>query len=292
MSKLDELTKQVLAQQEQREPIKLFGTEGFLGTRMTTPQAITEEPPLNRLTREALQAGPRAILSTALTIAPEKVRESIGEIKPEEEFGKIGKVLLGERPIKPIETEIAETELALKPKLGEAALPAAFAIGFGGTLLDLALPGGKASFLKQLAKTTDKNAVKGLLLKGVKDITESEADNLAVKLAPITDTKLIEKELGLFAQTKAELAEKALPKPKEVSTPILEAKAPPGAEKAAKEGVVAPELESIIQEANKKIGEIANFEQKIKDFHLGKWGDNLTEEQRVLKAKELNHLPD
>ena len=169
MSKLDELTKQVLAQQEQREPIKLFGTEGFLGTRMTTPQAITEEPPLNRLTREALQATPRAIFSTALTVAPEKVRESIGEIRPEE-FGKTGKILLGERPIKPIEAEIAETEIELKPRFGKAALPAAFAIGFGGTLLDLALPGGKASFLKQLAKTTDKNAVKGLLLKGVKDI--------------------------------------------------------------------------------------------------------------------------
>ena len=74
MSKLDELTKQTLSKELSSEPIKLFGTEGLLGTQTTTLQAVTEEPPLNRLTREALQATPRAILSTALTIAPEKVR--------------------------------------------------------------------------------------------------------------------------------------------------------------------------------------------------------------------------
>lgn len=209
MSKLDELTNQALTSKEAPPiPIKLSGMERFLGAgfQTTTPQVLAEEDPLTRLTREALQAMPRAILSTALTVAPKKVKESLGEIKPEE-LGETGRFFLGERPIRPIEREIAETELGLKEPLGKFALPAAFAIGFGGTLIDIAIPGGKASFLKQLAKTTDKDAMKGLLMKGIKDISESEAGNLAVKLAPITDAKLIEKELNLFKSVKETIPE-------------------------------------------------------------------------------------
>ena len=45
------------------------------------------------------QSVPRAILSTALTAAPKKVKEQIGSIKPEEDFGTVGKMFLGDEEI-------------------------------------------------------------------------------------------------------------------------------------------------------------------------------------------------
>src|SRR3990167_4074720 len=54
------------------------------------------------------RAIPRSILSTALTLAPSKVRESIGQIIPEEDMGRIGEILLGQDAIGTIPIEGAK----------------------------------------------------------------------------------------------------------------------------------------------------------------------------------------
>src|SRR3990167_3380719 len=69
------------------------------------------------------------------------------------------------------------------------------------------------NIVDDLAKITSKVETKGLLLKGLKDISEKEADNLAVKLAPITDKKIIKQELENFVAQKPipyKLTEKAV----------------------------------------------------------------------------------
>src|SRR3990167_1411726 len=74
-----------------------------------------------------------------------------------------------------------------------------------GFLSELLLPpyGPKgANIVDDLAKITSKLETKGVLLKGIKEISEKEADDLAVKLAPITDKKLIQAELNAFAESK------------------------------------------------------------------------------------------
>src|SRR3990167_8736145 len=79
-----------------------------------------------------------------------------------------------------------------------------------GFLSELLLPpyGPKgANIVDDLAKITSKLETKGVLLKGIKEISEKEADDLAVKLAPITDKKIIRQELDTFAKSKAEIAQ-------------------------------------------------------------------------------------
>jgi len=79
-----------------------------------------------------------------------------------------------------------------------------------GLIGEILLPpyfGKAANFVDDLAKINSKSATKNLLIKGVKNISESEADTLASKLAPITDKKVIQTELDTFAKSKADLAQ-------------------------------------------------------------------------------------
>src|SRR3990167_1148482 len=74
-----------------------------------------------------------------------------------------------------------------------------------GLIDEILLPpyfGKAANFADDLAKITSKSATKNLLVKGVKEISEKEADMLATKLASITDKKLIQTELDAFAKSK------------------------------------------------------------------------------------------
>src|SRR3990167_1153023 len=80
------------------------------------------------------------------------------------------------------------------------------AVGLIGEVLLPPYFGKAANFADDLAKITSKSATKNLLVKGVKDISEKEADTLASKLAPITDKKVIQTTLDTFAKSKAEIA--------------------------------------------------------------------------------------
>lgn len=59
-----------------------------------------------------------------------------------------------------------------------------------------------ANIVDDLAKTASKPRVKGILLSGIKEITEDEAENLAVKLAKVDDPSLVQKELENFVNKK------------------------------------------------------------------------------------------
>ena len=89
------------------------------------------------------RAVPRGILSTAQTLAPEKVRTKIGEINPSQDFGKVGEVLLGKEPIRDIQTKAQGVshflqQYGVNPKTSDAL---GTFIGVGGTLLET-FPGG------------------------------------------------------------------------------------------------------------------------------------------------------
>lgn len=68
---------------------------------------------------------------------------------------------------------------------------------YGGAL-------GKTRLIKQLTKEGEETAVKSLIKKGIKDVTEEEASILARKLAPIKNEKLVQQELEQFAKSRAE----------------------------------------------------------------------------------------
>jgi hypothetical protein len=75
-----------------------------------------------------------------------------------------------------------------------------------GFLSEFLLPpygaGKGASFVDDIARLTTKAEVKSVLLKGLRGVSEKEADDLAIKLAPIKDNKIIQKELENFVAQK------------------------------------------------------------------------------------------
>src|SRR3990167_7425877 len=76
-----------------------------------------------------------------------------------------------------------------------------------GFLSEFLLPpyfGKGGQFIDDLARISGKAETKALLMKGLKDITEQEADNLAAKIAPIVDKNVIRGELKSFAKSKVE----------------------------------------------------------------------------------------
>lgn len=120
------------------------------------------------------QSIPRSILSTALTVAPKKTQESIGEIRPSEDFGTVGKWLLGEAPIKRIPEMGKDTLESLGLEEGKAKTFGPVA-GFALTALDL-FPGtagkgkltkeGAEALLKEVVKETDVKTVATALGRG------------------------------------------------------------------------------------------------------------------------------
>lgn len=113
-----------------------------LNTILGIPKATFE------LGRDIVQSVPRSILSTALTLAPKKVKKKIDEINPREDFGKVGPALLGKEPIKTIpKTGISALESFGVSK--EKAKTFGPILGLGLTSLDL-YPGtaGKSKAIK------------------------------------------------------------------------------------------------------------------------------------------------
>ena len=88
----------------------------------------------------------RATLQFALSLAPEKVRENIGSINPDEDFGDFVGGLIpsgtvsGQREITPFQKETPELASSLEGAYGKAAVPIAFGATLGSSLLDL-IPG-------------------------------------------------------------------------------------------------------------------------------------------------------
>ncbi|KKR20029.1 MAG: Phage-related protein [Candidatus Nomurabacteria bacterium GW2011_GWC2_39_41] len=126
---------------------------------------------------------------------------------------------------KPFLSKVVEEKIRKIPVIGK--IPGV-AVG-GGFLSEFLLPpygpGKSGNFLADLARTILKNETKNLLLKGIKNISKSEADVLAAKLAPITNKKLIQAELDTFVKSKAEMA-KISPKIEARALPV-KAKAMP-----------------------------------------------------------------
>jgi hypothetical protein len=123
---------------------------------------------------DIVRAVPRGILSIAQTLAPEKVRENIGSINPQEDFGKVGSTLLGNEPIKPIQNKAIDTSDFLQKHGLNKGVSDTIGTFFsvGGTLLD-AYPGGSPE------KTS------------IEDAAKLSADELAKFFAKTTDKKVI-----------------------------------------------------------------------------------------------------
>jgi len=154
-----------------------------LQNKTSTPAVAPEGTPnitplsIGKFVAEAVVRYPvRSALKGALTLAPEKVRENIGEIKPEEDFGKIGKFALGEEPITPLQKETPEAVEGLKESGYGKLAPA---IGFIGTT------GAVALDLLPFGSLVRKGAVKlaeELTEVGVKSIFKENFPKMAIEL--------------------------------------------------------------------------------------------------------------
>lgn len=133
------------------------------------------------------------ISKTFSLIFPKEAERFVGEAEKEGVFPALEKQpLFGEA----VKERIEKTPLGKVPFVAPV-------VGFAAEFLLPPFGAGKADdFYKAVAKTTEKSAVKNLLIKGVKNISDSEADNLAIKLAPVSDTKVIKSEIESFVKTK------------------------------------------------------------------------------------------
>lgn len=91
----------------------------------------------------------RAAIQVALSLAPKKVKENIGSINPDEDFGNfigglIPSGLNNQREITPFQKETPELASSLEGAYGKAAMPIAFGATIGSSLLDL-IPFGTAT---------------------------------------------------------------------------------------------------------------------------------------------------
>lgn len=145
------------------------------------------------VTRTFLQAFPRAVFSTALTFAPRKVRENIGEIRPEEDIGKVGKFVFGDAPIK----TIADEGEGILKDLGvseEQAKEFGIPVGLGLTVLDLD-PGfiggpGKGKAFRAIANSKNADEIFTLLRPLVKG-SDDHAKTLSRLLASADNPKSV-----------------------------------------------------------------------------------------------------
>lgn len=150
---------------------------------------------------DIIRSVPRAILSTALTVSPKKTKEVIGDINPEEDFGKTGKFLLGDERIKTIPMMGKETLEGFGVSEEKAKTYGPLA-GIGLTALDL-YPGtsGKGKGvslgvkeLKTLRTLKEAPEVFKVLTKA--GIDESVAKEVAGDIAKTTKTGQIREILG------------------------------------------------------------------------------------------------
>jgi len=156
------------------------------------------------------QSIPRAILSTALTVAPKKVKENIGEINPQEDFGTLGKVLLGDERIKTIPIMGQETLEGFGVSKEKAKKVGPF-VGFALTGLDI-YPGtaGKGKGIKKGIEAGAKEIAGQVAKKGVREIaketiekTPDEIINLVKNSAgKKVDLTEVAKDLGMEKEYK------------------------------------------------------------------------------------------
>lgn len=141
---------------------------------------------------------PRSILSTALTVAPKKLKSNLVEIDPNQDIGGVGKFGLGEQPIKDFSGTGKDVLSSFGIKNKGALKYGAPAIGGFTALLDL-YPGtaGKAKVAKILAGTEDLNVIS----KTLKDIgmPETLVKEKATNFVNITDPKKVTEELDKIA---------------------------------------------------------------------------------------------
>jgi len=142
---------------------------------------------------------PRSILSTALTVAPKSVQENIGEIRPGEDFGTIGKVLLGDERIQTIPLMGQETLKGFGAGEDTAKKWGPFA-GVALTAADL-FPGtaGKSKMASEafetLAKTTKPAEIKTILKSF--GFAKNEIDNVTEALVKATTADDVKAVLGI-----------------------------------------------------------------------------------------------
>lgn len=143
---------------------------------------------------EVGQSITRSIGSVGVSLSKPLTGEE--EVTPKNKFMKS---LFGDEPIKSLEDRVAGAEISLQTnptskKLGldKYALPLAFGGVIGDATLNFTGFGGESQFIKQLAKTTDVAAIKGLLkqAKFADDVAESFIGQLA-KTTDVKETKVL-----------------------------------------------------------------------------------------------------
>lgn len=171
-------------------------TPSRLATQTSTPASISKQPfaatapglALNTIlgipkatvdvTKQFLQAIPRAALSIAETNLPEEKRLNIGAINPKEDFGPVAAAAIGEDPIVDIQTKASGIshflqQYGLSPKTSDSL---GTFIGVGGTLLDVFPAGSEEKkgienaakltgeeLLNYFAKTSEPEKIAGIL---------------------------------------------------------------------------------------------------------------------------------
>lgn len=157
------------------------------------------------LGKEILRAGPRALVSTGLSINRQK------EITPGVNFipgtEKAEKFLLGDRPVKDIRGTGEQTIMDFGGSK-ETAIKWGLPLGVALTGLDL-FPGlPKKKVAETLAKVSNPQAITKILKTEVfKDISDDVAESLARRLTPLKSVKEVEAELDLFAKNGFNVAE-------------------------------------------------------------------------------------
>jgi hypothetical protein len=240
----------------------------------SAPEAGVDINPVT-IAKEVVQSVPRAIISTGKTVAPgilerlglktqaKQIRD-IGDISPEEDFGKFGKIVFGERPIKDIRGTGEET---IKGFGGseEIAKKYGMPIGILSTVLDLLPPTKELSVLKNLAVAKDVGVV-GRILKDLK-ISEEEANRIIPLLVKADKPETVKAILETVKNPAKELQD--------------------AAGVAGRSTTIAPEVKDAA-EASARAGEIrTQFIDRFSPIYDLTKGKNLTAESDPYVAARL-----
>lgn len=185
----------------------------FGGILKNTLKAIPKE--VANVGADIVRAPARGVLSTALTLAPKKIQQNIGQINPTEDFGKVGKIALGSEPIKTIPNRGKEALQGVGIKNNGLLSKLATPVGIGLTALDVYPAGGgeKKGLLKaaetfvpekyiaeQVAKRAEaKVAESPSILGKTKSFLADAKTKLVDFTAPIEDTLAEAKKKSKFS---------------------------------------------------------------------------------------------
>ncbi len=164
----------------------------------------TTKETLKKFLVPALQSIPRSVMTIALSTVGKIIpgMKEDNEIRPEEDFGKLGAKLVGKDPIRPFK-ETGRDFLKTFGAGDKSAEKYGVPIGIGLSVMDLfpSLKGGKS--LKVLAETSNVDDV-FKILKTESGLADDILKPIAQKVAELTDPKMIEEFL---AKTGVELIE-------------------------------------------------------------------------------------